>query len=128
MTKATERTSTKTRRTRESEPTLDGHGPQDLVGDRDRDDINERDGRTERGEQYSRDQQSEQHDVEQLTDRARAVASRPADAVAEAPDMSKVVTAWFDMAENMMKLQHQFFAAMVNAGNTDDRPTTQPGA
>ena len=39
--------------------------------------------------------------------------------------MSKVVTAWFDMAGDMMKLQQQFFATVLGAGNTNDRTTTK---
>ena len=39
--------------------------------------------------------------------------------------MSKVVTAWFDMAGDMMKLQQQFFTTVLSAGNTNDRTTTK---
>ena len=66
-----------------------------------------------------------QRSVEQLTDRARAATSRSGDAFAGTPDMSKVLTAWFDMAGNMMKLQQQFFTTVLNAANTNDRPTTK---
>ena len=66
-----------------------------------------------------------QRTVEQLTDRARAATSHSGDAFAGTPDMSKVLTAWFDMAGNMMKLQQQFFTTVLNAANTNDRPTTK---
>ena len=67
-----------------------------------------------------------QRTVEQVTDRVRAATSNPGDAFATTtPDMSKVVTAWFDMAGDMMKLQQQFFASMLGAGNTNDRTTTK---
>jgi hypothetical protein len=62
-----------------------------------------------------------QRTVEQVTDRVRAATSNPGDAFALTPDMSKVVTAWFDVAGDMMKLQQQFFASMLGAGNTNDR-------
>ena len=39
--------------------------------------------------------------------------------------MTKVVTAWFDMAGDMMKLQQQFFADILGAGTTNDRNTTR---
>ena len=32
---------------------------------------------------------------------------------------------WFDMTGDMMKLQQQFFATMLAAGNTDARTTTK---
>ena len=66
-----------------------------------------------------------QRTVEQVTDRVRAATSNPGDAFARTPDMSKVLTAWFDMAGDMMKLQQQFFATMLGAGNTNDRTTTK---
>ena len=69
-----------------------------------------------------------QRTVEQVTDRARSATSNPEDAFASTPDLSKVLTAWFDMAGNMMKLQQQFFATVLGAGNTNDRPTTKVGA
>lgn len=171
MTKAANRASTTTRRTGASKPTLNGHGPEDVVRDRDRDDDNERDGRTERDEQDSRNERRTergteglrreegltgdrddrsprdardeqrhgdrrefgdsgepsgvQRTVEQLTDRARAATTPSVDAFAGTPDMSKVVTAWFDMAGNMMKLQQQFVATVLKAGTTNDRPTTK---
>jgi hypothetical protein len=181
MTQPAKRPSTATRRTGGSQPTLNGHGPdeqdlrgdQELVGDRDdgykRDDRTERDERdsrveqrTERGEQDLRREQGRagdrddrsppetrgeqwhgdrgelgdarepprepggvQRTVEQVTDRVRAATSNPGDAFALTPDMSKVVTAWFDVAGDMMKLQQQFFASMLGAGNTNDRTTTK---
>ena len=63
--------------------------------------------------------------MEQVTDRARSATSNPEDAFASTPDLSKVLTAWFDMAGNMMKLQQQFFATVLGAGNTNDRTTTK---
>jgi len=132
----------------------DLRGEQDLVGDRDRDDGNnqdDRDERTERVERYSRDEQRTergeqwhgdrgelgdgreprrepggvQRTLEQATDRARAATSNPGDAFATTPDMTKVVTAWFDMAGDMMKLQQQFISTVLSAGNTNDRTTTK---
>jgi hypothetical protein len=202
MTQAAKRPSTATRRTGGSQPALNGHGPrgeQDLVGDRDRDDGNDRDERTEdrdertedrdeRTERNSDDEQSEQRarrddredrdvrnerverdsreersdqrqrtergeqwhgdrgelgdgreprrepggvqrSLEQVTDRARSATSTGGstggDTLAPTPDMSKVLTAWFDMAGDMMKLQQQFFANILGAGNTNDRNTTK---
>ena len=66
-----------------------------------------------------------QRSLEQVTDRVRAATSTGGDAFAPTPDMSKVVTAWFDMAGDMMKLQQRFFATMLGAGNTNDRNTTK---
>jgi len=132
----------------------DLRGEQDLVGDRDRDDGNKRDDRDERNERverYSRDEQRTergeqwhgdrgelgdgreprrepggvQRTLEQATDRARAATSNPGDAFATTPDMTKVVTAWFDMAGDMMKLQQQFISTVLSAGNTNDRTTTK---
>ena len=161
MTQAAKRTSTKTRRTGDGRPTVDGHGPhseQDLVGHRDRDDDTDRDDRTERDERDPRREQEltgdrddrgprdargeqgygdrnehgvgrehgdAQRTVEQLTDQVRAATSQPVNAFAGTPDMSKVVTAWIDMVGDMMKLQQQFFATVLDAGNTNDRPTTK---
>jgi hypothetical protein len=132
MTQAAKRPSAATRRTGGSQPTLNGHGPgeqdlrgdQELVGDRDRDD---RSPRETQGEQWHGDRGElgepggVQRSVEQVTDRVRAATSNPGDAFALTPDMSKVVTAWFDVAGDMMKLQQQFFASMLGAGNTNDR-------
>ena len=39
--------------------------------------------------------------------------------------MSKALTAWFDMAGDMMKLQQQFFSSVLGAGNTSDRNITK---
>jgi hypothetical protein len=39
--------------------------------------------------------------------------------------MSRAVTAWFDMAGQMMKLQRQFVASMLSAGNPNARNTTK---
>ncbi len=94
--------------------------------------ADDRDDRSERVERDSRDEQrterGEQDDgvqrtVEQVTDRVRAATSNPGPAFALTPDMSKVVTAWFDVAGDMMKLQQQFFTSMLGAGNTNDRTT-----
>ena len=94
--------------------------------------------RTERGEQWHgdrgelgdgreprREPGGVQRTLEQATDRARAATSNPGDAFATTPDMSKVLTAWFDMAGDMMKLQQQFFSTVLGAGNTNDRTTTK---
>jgi hypothetical protein len=119
----------------------------------DRDGRDGRDVRNERLERDSRDEQSDQRQrgeqwhgdrgelgdgreprrepggvqrtVEQLTDRARAATPNPGDAFAGTPDMSKLLTAWFDMAGDMMKLQQQFFSSMLGAANTNDRNTTK---
>jgi len=97
----------------------------------DRDDQGRRDARDEHGygdrteHGDGREPSGVQRSVEQLTDRARAATSRSGDAFAGTPDMSKVLTAWFDMAGNMMKLQQQFFTTVLNAANTNDRPTTK---
>jgi hypothetical protein len=134
MTQPAKRPSTATRRTGGSQPTLNGHGPdeqdlrggQELVGDRD-----DRSPRETQGEQWHGDRGElgepggVQRSVEQVTDRVRAATSNPGDAFALTPDMSKVVTAWFDVAGDMMKLQQQFFASMLGAGNTNDRTTTK---
>jgi len=123
---------------------------QDLVGDRDRDDGNDRDERAERnsddeqrdqrqrGEQWHgdrgelgdgreprREPGGVQRSLEQVTDRVRTATPNPVDAFAPTPDMSKVLTAWFDMAGDMMKLQQQFVANILGAGNTNDRNTTK---
>jgi len=103
-----------------------------------RDEQSDRQQRTERGEQWHgdrgelgdgreprREPGGVQRTVEQVTDRVRAATSNPGDAFGGAPDMSKVVTAWFDMAGDMMKLQQQFFADILGAGNTNDRNTTK---
>jgi hypothetical protein len=94
--------------------------------------------RTERGEQWHgdrgelgdgreprREPGGVQRTLEQATDRARAATSNPGDAFATTPDMTKVVTAWFDMAGDMMKLQQQFISTVLSAGNTNDRTTTK---
>ena len=39
--------------------------------------------------------------------------------------MTKVVTAWFDMTGDMVKLQQEFFSSILGAGNTNDRDTTK---
>jgi len=154
MTEAAKQPSTATRRT-SGQPTTNGHGPrgeqdlrseQDLVSDRDRDDGNDRDERAERnsdneqrdqrqrGEQWhgdrgdlsdGREPGGVQRTLEQVTDRARSATSKPGDAFATTPDMSKILTAWFDMAGDMMKLQQQFFNTVLSAGNTNDRNTTK---
>jgi hypothetical protein len=101
--------------------------------------ADDRDGRDVRNERLERDSRDEfgdgreprrepggvQRTVEQATDRVRAAPSNPGDAFGGSPDMSKVLTAWFDMAGDMMKLQQQFFANILGAGNTNDRNTTK---
>jgi len=77
------------------------------------------------GREHRREPDGVQRTVEQLTDRARAATSNPGDAFAPTPDMSKVLTAWFDMAGDMMKLQQQFFSTVLGAENTNDRNTTK---
>jgi hypothetical protein len=39
--------------------------------------------------------------------------------------MPKVLTGWFDMVGDMMKLQQQFFSSMLGDGNTSDRNITK---
>ena len=101
--------------------------------------ADDRDGRDVRNERLERDSRDEfgdgreprresdgvQRTVEQATDRVRAAPSNPGDAFGGSPDMSKVLTAWFDMAGDMMKLQQQFVANILGAGNTNDRNTTK---
>jgi len=101
--------------------------------------ADDRDGRDVRNERLERDSRDEfgdgreprrepggvQRSLEQVTDRVRTATSNPVDAFAPTPDMSKVLTAWFDMAGDMMKLQQQFFSTVLGAGNTDDRNTTK---
>jgi hypothetical protein len=65
-----------------------------------------------------------QRTVEQVTDRARAATPNPGDAFGGTPDMSKALTAWFDMAGDMMKLQQQFVSTVLATGNTNHRNTT----
>jgi len=103
-----------------------------------RDEQSDQRQRTERGEQWQgdrgelgdgreprREPGGVQRSLEQVTDRVRAATPNPVDAFASTPDMSKVLTAWFDMAGDMMKLQQQFFANILGAGNTNDRNTTK---
>jgi hypothetical protein len=129
MAQAGKQPSTATRRIGGSQPTPTGQGPR---GDQDQQNARvERDDRDkQRGELGDRREPgSEPGDVqrtlEQVTDRVRSATSNPADAFALTPDMSKVLTAWFDMAGDMMKLQQQFFSTVLEAGNTDDRNTTK---
>ena len=65
-----------------------------------------------------------QRTLEQVTDRVRAATSNPG-MRSRHPRHVKVVTAWFDMAGDMMKLQQQFFSSVLGAGNTNDRTTTK---
>jgi hypothetical protein len=103
-----------------------------------RDEQSDQRQRTERGEQWHgdrgelgdgreprREPGGVQRSFEQVTDRARSATSVGGDALAPTPDMSQALTAWFDMVGDMMKLQQQFFANMLGAGNTDDRNTTK---
>jgi hypothetical protein len=62
--------------------------------------------------------------VEQVTDRARSATSTSVAALAPTADMSKAVTAWFDMAGDMMTLQQQLFASMLGTRNPNARNTT----
>jgi hypothetical protein len=66
--------------------------------------------------------------VEQVTDRARPATSTSIAALAPTPDMSTAVTAWFDMAGDLMKLPQQLFASMLGAGNPHARTTTNGAA
>jgi len=90
--------------------------------------------RTERGEQWhgdrgelgdGREPGGVQRSLEQVTDRVRAATPNPVEAFAPTPDMSKVLTAWFDMVGDMMKLQQQFFSSVLGAGHTNDHTTTR---
>ena len=117
MTQETNLPSAATRRTIGGSSAVDGEGlrgEQDLVVDRDRD------------EQSDRRQDGVARTAEQVADRVRATTSNPWNASAVNPDMSKVVTAWFAMAGDVVKLQQQFFADMLGgAGNTNARVTTK---
>jgi hypothetical protein len=62
--------------------------------------------------------------LDQVTDRARSATSTSIAALAPTPDMSKAVTAWFDMAGDLLKLQQQLFASMSGTGNPNARNTT----
>jgi hypothetical protein len=103
-----------------------------------RDEQSDQRQRSERGEQWHgdrgelgdgreprREPGGVQRSLEQVTDRVRSATSTGGDALAPTADMSKVVTAWFDMAGDMMKLQQQFFANMLGAANPNDRNTTK---
>jgi hypothetical protein len=103
-----------------------------------RDEQSDQRQRAERGEQWHgdrgelgegreprREPGGVQRSLEQVTDRVRSATSVGGDALAPTPDMSQALTAWFDMVGDMMKLQQQFFANMLGAGNTDDRNTTK---
>ena len=142
MTDAAKQPSPATRRTGGSQTTPNGDdlssehdlsSDQNLVGDRD-----ERYPRDTRGEQWHgdrgelgdgreprREPGGVQRTLEQVTDRVRATTSNPGDAFATTPDMTKVVTAWFDMTGDMVKLQQEFFSSILGAGNTNDRDTTK---
>ncbi|HET9901616.1 MAG TPA: hypothetical protein VFR46_11235 [Actinomycetes bacterium] len=114
-------------------------GEQDLRREQgraaDRDDRDPRDARGEQwhgergelgdGREPRREPGGVQRTVEQVTDRARSATSNPGDAFAGTPDLSKVLAAWFDMAGDMMKLQQQFFNAVLGAGITNARTTTK---
>jgi hypothetical protein len=96
----------------------DAPGPRDEQCHGGRDELGgDREGRSESG--------GAARTVEQGTDRARSAASTSIDAPARTPDMSRAVTAWFDMAGQMMKLQRQFVASMLSAGNPNARNTTK---
>jgi len=76
------------------------------------------------GREPRRESGGVQRTLEQVTDRARSATSVSGAAFAPTPDMSKVLTAWFDMAGDMMKLQQQFFSTVLGAGVPNDRNTT----
>jgi len=63
--------------------------------------------------------------VEQVTDRARSATCTSIAALSPTPDMSKAITAWFDMAGDLLKLQQQLFASMLGTGNPNARNTTK---
>src|SRR3954454_20469144 len=63
--------------------------------------------------------------VDQVTDRARSATCTSIAALSPTPDTSKAVTAWFDMAGDLMKLQQQLFASMLGTGNPNARNTTK---
>jgi len=124
---------------------------EDRADDRDdrdeRNERNERDSRDEQSDQRQRAERGEQwhgdrgelgdgreprresggvqRSLEQVTDRVRAATPNPVEAFAPTPDMSKVLTAWFDMVGDMMKLQQQFFSSVLGAGHTNDHTTTR---
>jgi hypothetical protein len=113
---ADERSATDRRRDRTSTPS-----EQDLPGTQDR--VDDRDEPGPPDEQWHGDPDELGGDreprresagvprtVEQVTDRARPATSTSITALAPTPDMSKAVTAWFDMAGDLMKLPQQVFA------------------
>ena len=122
MTQPAKRPSTATLRTGGSQPIPDdeqsdrGRRGEQWHGDR---------GELGDGREPRREPGGVQRTVEQVTDRARAATSVSVNALAPTPDMSKVLTAWFDMVGDMMKLQQQFFTTLLGAGNTNDRNTTK---
>ena len=63
--------------------------------------------------------------VEQMTDRARSATSTSITALAPTPDMLKAVTAWWDMTGDMMKLQQQLFASVLDSSKPNARNTTK---
>jgi hypothetical protein len=131
---ADERSATDRRRDRTSTPS-----EQDLPGTQDR--VDDRDEPGPPDEQWHGDPDELGGDreprresagvprtVEQVTDRARPATSTSIAALAPTPDMSKAVTAWFDMAGDLMKLPQQLFASMLGAGNPHARTTTNGAA
>jgi PRC-barrel domain len=96
----------------------DGPGPRDEQRHSDRDELG--------GDREARSASAGvPGTVEQVTDRARSATSTSIAALAPTPDMSKAVTAWFDMAGDLMKLQQQLFASMLGTGNPNPRNTTK---
>jgi hypothetical protein len=96
----------------------DGPGPRDEQRHSDRDELG--------GDREARSASAGvPGTVEQVTDRARSATSTSIAALAPTPDMSKAVTAWFDMAGDLMKLQQQLFASMLGTGNPNARNTTK---
>ena len=118
MTQAAKRPSTATLRTGGSQPMPDdeqsdqGRRGEQWHGDR---------GELGDGREPRREPGGVQRTVEQVTDRARAATPN----LGGTPDMSKALTAWFDMVGDMMKLQQQFFSSVLGAGNTSDRNITK---
>jgi PRC-barrel domain len=117
-----DRSATDGRRDRTSTPgEQELRGRQDLVYERDA--SGPRNGRWHSGRDEiggDREGRSESagapRTVEPVTDRTGSATSTSIKA-APTPDMSKAVTAWLNMAGNMMKLQQQWFASMLGTGN-----------
>jgi len=63
---------------------------------------------------------------EPVTDRTgTGAATSTSSKAVPTPDMSKAITAWLNMAGNIVKLQQQWFASMLGTGNPNARNTTK---